>query len=42
MTLTHESSKASVMRWWVDAAYGVHPYMKIRYDVMVSLGKGGM
>ena len=40
--LTLEASKAIVMRWWIDAAYGVQPDTKIQSSRIMLLGKGSM
>ena len=42
MPLTIEAINSSLMRWWINAACGVHPDMKIHSIGMVSLGKGAM
>ena len=42
MNLMLESSKASVMRQWINAAYELHLYTNIHYGGMKSLGKGSI
>jgi hypothetical protein len=40
MPLTLEADKMHVLKWWVDASYGVHPDMKSHTGGALSLGKG--
>ena len=38
--LTLEAESMDTIRWWIDAAYGVHPDLKGYSGGMMSLGKG--
>jgi hypothetical protein len=38
--LTLEANTLSVIKWWVDASYAVHPDMKSCTCGMMTLGKG--
>jgi hypothetical protein len=40
MPLTLEASNMSIIKWWVDASYAVHPDMKSHTGGAMSLGKG--
>jgi hypothetical protein len=40
MPLTLESENISIIKWWVDASYAVHPDMKSHTGGMRTLGKG--
>jgi hypothetical protein len=40
MPLTLEADNMSVIKWWVDASYAVHPDMKSHTGGTMSLGKG--
>jgi hypothetical protein len=40
MPLTLEASNMSIIKWWVDVSYAVHPDMKSHTGGTMSLGKG--
>jgi hypothetical protein len=40
--LTMEASDLHVVKWWVDASFGVHPDMKSHTGATMSLGKGSI
>jgi hypothetical protein len=40
MPLTLEAQNMSIVKWWVDASYAVHPDMKSHTGGTMSLGKG--
>jgi hypothetical protein len=40
LNLTLEANDAKIMKWWVDASYGVHHDMKSHTGGIMSLGKG--
>ncbi len=40
LPLTLEADNISIIKWWVDASYAVHPDMKSHTNGMLSLGKG--
>jgi hypothetical protein len=40
LTLTLEVNNLSIIKWWVDGSYAVHPNMRIHTGGMLSLGKG--
>ena len=40
--LVLEANKASRIRWWIDAAYGVQPEMKIHYGITMPTWEGSM
>ena len=40
LTLTLSADNMNVMKWWVDAAYGVHPDMKSHTGGAMSMGSG--
>jgi hypothetical protein len=42
LPLTMEANNLSVVKWWVDALYRVHPDMKSHIGATMSLGKGGI
>jgi hypothetical protein len=42
LPLTLEADNLSVVKWWVDASYGVHPDMKSHTGATMSLGKGAI
>jgi hypothetical protein len=42
MPLTLEAGNMSIIKWWVDASYAVHPDMKSHTGGMMSLGKGAI
>jgi hypothetical protein len=42
MPLTLEANNMSIVKWWVDAAYAVHPDMKSHTGGLMSLGKGAI
>jgi hypothetical protein len=42
MPLTLEAHNMSIIKWWVDASYAVHPDMKSHTGGMMSLGKGAI
>jgi hypothetical protein len=42
LALTMEADDLSVVKWWVDASYGVHPDMKSHTGATMSLGKGAI
>jgi hypothetical protein len=42
MPLTLEADNTRIMRWWVDASYGVHADMKSHTGGVLSLGKGAV
>jgi hypothetical protein len=42
MPLTMEADDLSVVKWWVDASYGVHPDMKSHTGAKMSMGKGSI
>ena len=41
MELTLEGDNAHIIKWWVDASYGVHHDMRIHTGGFLTLGKGG-
>jgi hypothetical protein len=42
LPLIMEADDLSVVKWWVDASYGVHPDMKSHTGATMSLGKGAV
>ena len=42
LTLTLEVGDLTVMKWWVDASYAVHPDMRSHTGGTFSLGKGSI
>ena len=42
MTLIIKASNTSLMRWWIEVAYGSNPYIKSHSGVIMSLGKEDM
>jgi Reverse transcriptase (RNA-dependent DNA polymerase)/Zinc knuckle len=42
LPLTLEAANLQVIKWWVDASYGVHPDMKSHTGGVLSLGKGAI
>jgi hypothetical protein len=42
MPLTMEADNLSIVKWWVDASYGVHPDMKSHTGTTMSMGKGSI
>jgi hypothetical protein len=42
MPLTMEADDLSIVKWWVDASYGVHPGMKSHTGDTMSMGKGSV
>jgi hypothetical protein len=40
MPLTLEANNMSIIKWWVDTSYAVHPDMKSHTGGTISLGKG--
>jgi Reverse transcriptase (RNA-dependent DNA polymerase) len=42
MPLTLEANDSSIIQWWIDASFAVHPDMKSHTGGMMSLGKGGV
>jgi hypothetical protein len=42
MPLTLQSENMSIMKWWVDASFAVHPDMKSHTGGMMSLGRGAV
>ena len=41
-TLTLEDDNSHVIKWWVDASFSVHPYIKSHTQATISLGKGSI
>ena len=37
-----EATNLHVVKWWVDASFGVHPDMKSHTGATMSLGKGSI
>ena len=42
MPLRLEADCLNVVKWWVDASYGVHPDLKSHTGGMMSMGKGAI
>jgi hypothetical protein len=42
LPLTMEADDLHVVKWWVDASFGVHPDMKSHTGATMSLGKGAI
>jgi hypothetical protein len=42
MPHTMEAEDLSIVKWCVDASYGVHPNMKSHTDATMSMGKGSI
>lgn len=42
LTLTLEANDMTVMKWWVDGSYAVHPDMRSHTGGTLSLGKGSI
>jgi hypothetical protein len=42
LPLTMEVNDLSLIKWWVDASYGVHPNMQSHTGATMSLGKGAI
>jgi hypothetical protein len=42
MALTLEGNNAWIVKWWVDALFGMHPDMKSHTGGTLSLGKGSV
>ena len=42
LALTLEATHLPIAKWWIDAAYAVHPDMKSQTGAMMSLGKGAV
>jgi hypothetical protein len=42
LVLTLEADNMHVVKWWVDASYGVHPDMKSHTGATMSMGKGSV
>jgi hypothetical protein len=42
LPLTMEADDLSLVKWWVDASYGVHPDMKSHTGATMSMGKGAI
>ena len=40
MPLTLEANNMSIVKWWVDASFAVHPDMKSHTGGTMTLGKG--
>jgi precorrin-2 methylase len=40
MPLTLEATSMEVVKWWIDAAFAVHPDLKSHTGGAMSLGKG--
>ena len=42
MALTLEADNTHVIKWWIDAAFAVHPDMKSHTGATMSMGKGSV
>jgi hypothetical protein len=42
LPLTLEADGSTILKWWVDASYGVHPDMRSQTGGVMSLGKGAI
>jgi hypothetical protein len=42
LPLTLEADTLNIVKWWVDASYGVHPAMKSQTGGAMSLGRGAI
>lgn len=42
LPLTLEADSMSVVKWWIDASFAVHPDMKSQTGAVMSLGKGAV
>jgi hypothetical protein len=42
MPLTLEADGSNIIKWWVDASYGVHPDMRSHTGGVLTLGKGAI
>ena len=42
MPLTLEADEVSIIKWWVDASFAVHPDMKSHTGGIMTLGKGAI
>jgi hypothetical protein len=40
LNLTLEANDAKIMKWWVDASYGVHHDLKSQTGGIMLFGKG--
>jgi hypothetical protein len=40
--LTLEANGSNIVKWWIDASYGVHPDMRSHTGGVLSLGKGAI
>jgi len=42
MVLTIKCDNVSIIKWWVDASFAVHPDMKSHTGTVMTLGRGAM
>ena len=40
--LTLEASKVSIVKWWIDASFAVHPDMRSHTGAIMTMGKGAI